>query len=283
MYGERGRGAKRTALWRILPIVVVGLIILFKFLGAEKTVNPVTGKKHRVALSARDEAVLGLQSFQAVLAQSDLVTSGPEVEQVRAVARRLAAATGSDATNYQWEVRVIRSSMANAFCLPGGKIAVYTGILPYTQTEAGLAAVMGHEMAHATARHAAQRLFQQNLVQTAMMGAALSVSDMEPQQQRAVLGALGAGAQVGVILPFSRDHETEADEMGILYMARAGYDPRESIRFWERMAEAGGQQPPEFMSTHPSHGSRVERLQRIMPKALAEYEKAPNRNATGRQ
>lgn len=275
MYGERRRGVGRVLLWRILPLAFVGLIILFKFLGAEKVVNPITGEKHRVALSARDEAVLGLQSFQAVLSQSEVVTRGPEVEQVKRVASRLAAATGADSTNFQWEVSVIRSPMANAFCLPGGKIAVYTGILPFTQTEAGLAAVMGHEMAHATARHASQRLFQQNLVQTAMMGAALSVGDMEPQQQRAILGALGAGAQMGVILPFSRDHESEADEMGILYMARAGYDPRESVRFWERMSQAGGQQPPEFMSTHPSHGTRVERLQKIMPKAIAEYEKAP--------
>ena len=275
MEGERRGGLGRILLLRVLPLAVVGVIVLFKFFGAEKVVNPVTGEKHRVALSSRAEATLGLQSFQQILAQSDVVESGPEVEQVTRVARRLAAATGSDSTNYQWAVSVIRSPMANAFCLPGGKIAVYTGILPLTQTDAGLAAVMGHEMAHATARHASQRLLQQDLFQTAMMGAAVSLGDMEPQQRRAVLGALGAGAQFGVILPFSRDHESEADEMGILYMARAGYDPRESIRFWERMAQAGGDQPPQFMSTHPSHGSRIERLQKAMPRAVSEFEKAP--------
>ena len=262
-------------LLRVLPLAVVGVIVFLKFFGAEKVINPVTGEKHRVALSSRDEATLGLQSFQQILAQSDVVESGPEVDQVKSVARRLAAATGSDSTNYQWAVSVIRSPVANAFCLPGGKIAVYTGILPLTQTDAGLAAVMGHEMAHATARHASQRLLQQDLLQTAMMGASVSLGDMDPQQRRAILGALGAGAQFGVILPFSRDHESEADEMGVLYMARAGYDPRESIRFWERMAQAGGDQPPQFMSTHPSHGSRIERLQKIMPRAVAEYEKAP--------
>ena len=262
-------------LLRVLPLAVVGVIVFLKFFGAEKVINPVTGEKHRVALSSRDEATLGLQSFQQILAQSDVVESGPEVDQVKRVARRLAAATGSDSTNYQWAVSVIRSPVANAFCLPGGKIAVYTGILPLTQTDAGLAAVMGHEMAHATARHASQRLLQQDLLQTAMMGASVSLGDMDPQQRRAILGALGAGAQFGVILPFSRDHESEADEMGVLYMARAGYDPRESIRFWERMAQGGGDQPPQFMSTHPSHGSRIERLQKIMPRALSEYEKAP--------
>jgi predicted Zn-dependent protease len=272
MNGENRTGLGRILLLRIMPLAVVALIILFKFFGAEKVVNPVTGEKHRVALSTRDEAALGFQGYQQVLAQSDIVTSGPEVEQVIRVAKRLAAATGSDSTNFQWEVSVIRSSTANAFCLPGGKIAVYTGILPITQTEAGLATVLGHEMAHATARHASQRIFQQDLLQTAMMGAAISLGDMDPQKRRAILGALGAGAQFGVILPFSRDHEKEADEMGVLYMARAGYDPRESIRFWERMAQSGGDQPPEFMSTHPSHGTRIERLQKLMPRALSEYE-----------
>jgi predicted Zn-dependent protease len=279
MDGERRGGLGRLLLFRVLPLAAVGLIVLFKFFSAEKVVkkvvNPVTGEKHRVALSSRDEAVLGLQSFQQILAQSDVVETGPEVEQVRRVARRLAAATGSDSTNYQWAVSVIRSPIANAFCLPGGKIAVYTGILPLTQSDAGLAAVMGHEMAHATARHASQRLLQQDLLQTAMVGASVSLGDMDPEQRRAILGALGAGAQFGIILPFSRDHESEADEMGILYMARAGYDPRESIKFWERMAEAGGDQPPQFMSTHPSHGSRIERLRKAMPRAMAEYEKAP--------
>lgn len=270
---EQRGGLGRVLLWRVLPLGVVGLIILFKFFGAEKAENPLTGKRHRVALSSQQEAVLGLQSFQQVLAQSDTLTSGPEVELVRRVASRLAAATGSDSTNFQWEVSVIRSPMANAFCLPGGKIAVYTGILPHTQNEGGLAAVMGHEMAHATARHASQRLFRQDILQTAMMGASLSLADMDPQQRGAVLAALGAGAQFGLVLPFSRDHETEADEMGVLYMARAGYDPRESIHFWERMAKAGGEQPPEFASTHPSHGSRIARLEAFMPKAMAEYEK----------
>jgi len=274
MDGERRGGLGRVLLLRVLPLAVVGLFAFFKFFGAEKVVNPVTGEKHRVALSSRDEAALGLQSFQQILAQSDVVESGPEVDQVRRVAVRLAAATGVDATNYQWAVSVIKSPVANAFCLPGGKIAVYTGILPLTRTDAGLAAVMGHEMAHATARHASQRLLQQDLFQTAMMGASVSMGDLDPQQRQAILGALGAGAQYGVLLPFSRNHESEADEMGILYMARAGYDPRESIQFWERMAKSGGDQPPQFMSTHPSHGSRIERLQKAMPRALAEFEKA---------
>ena len=156
------------------------------------------------------------------------------------------------------------------------KIVVYSGILPITRTEPGLAAVMGHEIAHATLRHGSQRLLKTQLAQTILQGASVSVSlaDMSVEQQRAVLGAIGMGTQVGVLLPFSREHESEADERGLLYTARAGYDPREAIAFWQRMNEAGAGQPPEFLSTHPAHGTRIQRLQEFMPKAVAEYEGA---------
>ena len=166
---------------------------------------------------------------------------------------------------------LIRSPQANAFCLPGGKIAVYTGILPVAETEEGLAAVMGHEMAHAIARHGSQRLLRTSVAQTIMMGAQFSFSDMDWNQRRMILAALGAGAQYGVLLPFSRQHETEADEMGVLYMARAGYDPEAAIMFWERMQQAGGQQQAEFASTHPSHDSRIAHLRQILPRARQEY------------
>jgi len=209
-----------------------------------------------------------------VLAQSQVITSGPEVEQVVRVVKRLAPATGAAAQGFDWQVSVIQSPQINAFCLPGGKIAVYTGILPVAQTDAGLATVLGHEMAHATARHGSQRHFQQSIAQTAMAGAAYSLSDYSPEKRGMIMAALGAGAQYGVLLPFSRQHESEADEIGLIYMARAGFDPRESIAFWERMAGTGGNQPPEFLSTHPSHGTRIERLKELMPKAMAEYEKA---------
>ncbi|HYP16300.1 MAG TPA: M48 family metallopeptidase, partial [Opitutus sp.] len=198
-------------------------------------------------------------------------------ERVVKVARRLAAAVGAAGEGFDWQVSVIRSDQANAFCLPGGKIAVYTGILKHTQNEAGLAAVMGHEMAHAIARHGSQRLLQSSLTQTVMMGASLSFTDMDWNQRRMVLAALGAGAQFGVLLPFSRKHEGEADELGLLYMARAGYDPAEAIAFWGRMAEAGGQQPPEIASTHPSHGTRIQHLRELLPKAQAEYAKVTTR------
>jgi len=198
---------------------------------------------------------------------------------VKRVASRLATATGKAGADFDWQVSLIRSSQANAFCLPGGKIVVYTGIIPITQNEPALATVLGHEMAHATSRHGSQRVLEQNLAQTALTGVAMSLSDMDYDKQRAVMGALGAGTQFGVLMPFSRKHESEADEIGLLYMARAGYDPRESIRFWQRMENAGGAQPPEFLSSHPSHGTRIQQLGAEMPKALEEYNKSSHADA----
>lgn len=256
----------------LLPIIAALIFAAFQYFGAEKVKNPITGRSARVGLSTEQEQILGLQSYKEVLSQSDVVTSGPEFETVRRVAERLARATGEDSKGFEWHVSLVRSPQVNAFCLPGGKIVVFTGILPIAGTEAGLAAVMGHEMAHAIARHGSQRMLRNNITQTVLVGASFSLSDMDYRQRQAVMAALGAGAQYGIILPFGRDHEVEADTMGLLYMARAGYDPRESIPFWERMGQAGGNQPPEFMSTHPSHGTRIERLKEIMPKALEAYE-----------
>jgi predicted Zn-dependent protease len=231
-------------------------------------------------LSTEQESALGLQSYQQVLAQSESVSSGADLEMVKRVASRLASVTGQSAQNFDWRVSLIRDEKVNAFCLPGGKIVVYTGILPVTQNEASLATVLGHEMAHATSRHGAQRVFEQNLSQTAMMGVAGSLSDMDYQKQRAILGALGAGAQFGILMPFGRKQESEADHIGLIYMARGGFDPRESIGFWQRMERVGGEQPPEFLSTHPSHGTRIQQLQSWMPQAIEEYNKSMQKQAS---
>ena len=263
---------RRHIKW--VPLLLAGLFFAYQYFSSEKFVNPETGRKSHVAMSTQEEALLGLQSYQQVLAQSDSIDAGPELETVKRVASRLATATGTTGADFDWQVSLIRSPQANAFCLPGGKIVVYTGILPVTQNEAALAAVLGHEMAHATSRHGSQRVLQQNLAQTALTGVAISLSDMDYDKQRAVMGALGVGTQFGVLMPFSRKHESEADEIGLLYMARAGYDPRESIRFWQRMENAGGAQPPEFLSSHPSHGTRIQQLEAEMPKALEEYNKS---------
>ncbi|RYD63316.1 MAG: M48 family peptidase [Verrucomicrobiaceae bacterium] len=213
-----------------------------------------------------------MQSFQQVLQDSDVISSGPEYEMVQRVASRIARATGPASKDFQWSVALVRSPQVNAFCLPGGKIVIFTGILPIAQDETGLATVMGHEVAHATARHGAERVFKQRATQTILTGAQFSMADMDWQQRQAVMGALGAGAQYGILMPFGRDHEVEADKIGLNYMAAAGYDPRASVAFWERMAQASKNSPPEFVSTHPSHGTRVERLKQAMPEALKIYE-----------
>lgn len=263
---------RRHIKW--VPIVIAAIFFAYQFFTSEKFVNPETGRKSHVAMSESQEAALGLQSYQQVLAQAQAIGSGPEFEIVKRVTSRLAGATGKAGGNFDWQVSLIRDGKVNAFCLPGGKVVVYTGLIPVAQNEAGLATVLGHEMAHATSRHGSQRVFQQNLAQTAMAGVAGSLSDMDYDQQRAIMGALGAGAQFGVLMPFSRKHESEADHVGLMYMARAGYDPRESVRFWERMDNVGGSQPPEFVSTHPSHGTRIQQLEALMPKAVEEYERA---------
>ena len=258
----------------IFPILIAVVVMLFQYFGSEKVTNPITGRRARVALSSEQEETLGMQSFREVLSQSDVVERGPEHDLVVRVAERLARATGEDARDFKWQVSVVKSPQANAFCLPGGKIVVYTGIIPYAKTEDGLAAVMGHEMAHAIARHGSQRLLRTSLAQTALAGASFSMGNMDYGDRQTIMAALGAGAQYGVLLPFSREHETEADQMGLIYMARAGYDPREAITFWERMSKAGDSQPPQFASTHPSHEHRIEDLKGLLPKAVAEYEKA---------
>ena len=265
---------RRFLLW---PLVIAGVFAAFQYFSSQKYVNPETGRVAHVALSEGQEAALGLQSYEDVLSQSQVVSSGPEVELVQKVMKRLEAATRDSGKTMDWQVSVVASSQANAFCLPGGKMVVYTGILPITQSEAGLATVLGHEMAHATSRHGSQRLLESKVSDTLLTGAnaAIALGDMDMQKKMAVMGALGAGAKYGVILPFSRKHESEADEIGLYYMARAGYDPEEAIKFWERMEQnSNGAQPPEFMSTHPSHGERIERLKEHMPKALEAYAKA---------
>jgi metalloendopeptidase OMA1, mitochondrial len=260
---RRGR-----VLW--LPLLAVGLFVALQYFSAETFINPETGEKKRVALSVDQESALGLQSFKEVLSQSQRIDSGAEIDMVRTVARRLIEQVDPESKKFEWMVSLVDSDQVNAFCLPGGKIVVFTGILPVAKSPDGLAAVMGHEIAHATSRHGAQRMLQQGLLQTAMIGANVSLSEMDPQKRQLLLGALGAGVQYGLILPYGRDHELEADEIGLRYMARAGYDPEEAIRFWERMEQAAeSRAPPEWMSTHPSHGSRIQQLKELLPSIMA--------------
>ena len=262
----------------LLPIILALAFAAFKYLSAPTFTDAETGKKIRGGFSDEQGEALGLQSFQEVLRTEHVIQGGPSAELVTRVATRLIRVVQQKQPElkFDWKVSVVDSPQANAFCLPGGKIVVYTGILPITANEDGLAVVMGHEIAHAVLRHGSQRMLKTDMLNAVMQGAsaAVTLGDMAPEQQRAVMGALGMGSKFGVLLPFSRGHETEADERGLIYAAAAGYNPQEAVAFWGRMAQAGGGQPAEFMSTHPSHSSRIEDLKRMMPRAMEEYQKA---------
>ncbi|MDF0676819.1 MAG: M48 family metallopeptidase [Nitrospira sp.] len=246
--------------------------------------NPYTGRSQLLMTSVSQEMQMGAQAYNQVKSDPKMRPSQDprEVEPVKRVAARIVEAAKRSkyaemAQQFQWEVTVIKDDKtANAFALPGGKMAVYTGIFPMAKTEAGLAAVMGHEVVHALARHGAERMSQGQVAKIGLqvVGAAVGMSSKNPALSQATMAALGAGTQVGLLLPFSRKHESEADYVGILLAADAGYDPRESVALWERMAEvSGGEGPAEFLSTHPSHDTRIDQLKEWMPEAMAIYQK----------
>jgi len=266
-----------------MQLLLVGAIwyVSLGMLGCET--NPYTGRHQLVMTSVADEMTMGAQAYQQVKSDPKMRQSQDprEIEPVRRVAARIIEAAKRSkyaemAQQFQWEVTVIKDDKTmNAFALPGGKIAVYTGIFPVAKTEAGLAAVMGHEVVHALARHGAERMSQGQLTIAALQaaGAAIGASGSNPMLSQAAMAALGAGVQVGVLLPFSREHESEADYIGILLAADAGYDPRESVHLWERMEQlSSGGGPAEFLSTHPGHETRIQQLKKWMPEAMAMYQ-----------
>lgn len=230
---------------------------------------PITGRKQMLLLSEGEETSLGLQSYQEVMSKEKLSADPVANALVQKVGMRIAQATGK---RYQWEFKVVdKADTVNAFCLPGGKVVVYTGLLPVAQTEAGLATVIGHEVAHAIARHGGERVSQSMIANVGMEAVALGMKNKDPKTTSTVSGLLGAGLQVGVLLPFSRDHESEADRLGLIYMAKAGYAPEEAIAFWQRMSKASQGAPPEFLSSHPSDATRIRRIQGWLPEARAAF------------
>ena len=268
---------KGRILVRVIPIFIALLVVFFQRCSAQKIVNEA-GRTARLGMSAQQELALGAQAYRQVLSESRTITGGPDFEMVKRCADRLTAVTGEAGKNFQWAVSVVQSDQVNAFCLPGGKIVVYTGIIPVAQSETGLAVVMGHELSHATLHHGAERVLQQQTKNTLLSGVSFSLGDMDYNQRRQIMGLIGAGADIAYVLPFSRDHESEADSVGLRTMARAGYDPREAVRFWQRMtAQAGKGTPPQFLSTHPAHETRIQRLKQELPKALEIYQAAGGR------
>lgn len=215
---------------------------------------------------------LSAQAYEEASTQHGVVNSGADYRLVQSVASRIAAA--ADEPGFKWEARLLRADdTPNAFCLPNGRIAIYTGILPITQTPDGLAAVMGHEVAHAVLRHGGKRMTQGLVtnIASAVIDAGLSTAELEPESKGLLMTAVGATAQYAVLLPYSREHETEADVLGLRYAIRAGYDPNEAPKLWERMAQlGGGQRPPQWMSTHPDPLERAENLRKLIPRIVEE-------------
>jgi len=254
----------------------------FLLFGACSTV-PETGRSRLLLTSPAMEAEQGQLAFQEVKRSQKVSTNTAANAQVKRVGKRLVSVV--DAPGNDWEFVVFEDKTPNAFALPGGKIGVNTGLLPLTRTDAGLAVVIGHEIGHVVARHGGERMSHSAL--TSIGGTALDVglgvgTGLGGLERSVLLGAYGIGSQVGVMLPYSRTHEYEADKLGLFYMARAGYDPREALAFWKRMAEASkehGGGIPEFLSTHPVDSNRIRHLEKHMPAALAEYEKAKGRSA----
>jgi predicted Zn-dependent protease len=256
-------------------LIAVSLCVI-----ACKTV-PLTGRRGLKVYPSSEVNAMSFSQYSEVISAAQLSKNAQDVAMVKRCATRIQKAVEKFLNDnghselllgYEWEFNLIESSDANAWCMPGGKVAFYTGILPICQDEAGVAVVMGHEIAHAIAEHGNERMSQQMFQQ--MGGMALSVAiDKQPEETKMLANAaFGLGSQYGVMLPFSRTHESEADKMGLYFMAMAGYDPHEAAEFWKRMKNmAGGGAPPEFMSTHPSNDTRISDIQSWMPEAMTYY------------
>jgi metalloendopeptidase OMA1, mitochondrial len=249
----------------LLAALVVGVLLL----NSQRQSTPVTHRVQHVTLSDAQQMQLGSREYAKTLRdnRARIVSSGPRYAEVQRVARRIEVVAGRDKPGFVWRVTLIRKNEANAYCLPGGKIVVYTGILRLTENDAGLATVLGHEVSHATAEHAAERIESEHLTEVAAGIIAGGVA-VTPRQYVRVAALLGVGASAR----FSRKQESEADHIGLIYMARAGYDPRQAEAFWKRMQRASkGTEVPEFLSDHPSDAHRVQRIQEWLPDAEREY------------
>lgn len=244
-------------------------IILATLLFTACATTPVSNRSTLILISKSQEIALGKQSYNQVLKKEKVSENKKLNGIVQRVGKRIAAVSHMPKLN--WEIKLIESDQKNAFALPGGKIAIYTGILPVAKNEAGLATVMSHEIAHVIARHGAQRMTQQMLLQGAMIGAGFSMNNNK--HRNIILSALGLGVLYGFALPFSRSHESEADQIGLIYMAKAGYNPHEAINFWRRFSKIKEKKgPPEWASTHPADATRMRGLRRYLSRAKYSYQ-----------
>ncbi len=255
--------------------IALGIISSTLFTMSACVTSKETGRTQLSLVPDGQMNTMGEEAYQEVLSKSKLSKNAALNKEIVAIGRRIADASGVD---FAWEFNVIdEAQTVNAFCLPGGKVAVYTGIIPVAQNNAALAAVMGHEVAHAVLRHSAERMSQQMVMQMGLSMTSLTFKNSPYKDTLA--GLLGVGVQYGVSLPFSRYHESEADRVGLEYMAKAGYDPQEAVALWERMGALGGR-TPEILSTHPDPSRRAKDLSKHMAKAMSIYQASSQREAT---
>ncbi|MBN1407249.1 MAG: M48 family metallopeptidase [Calditrichaceae bacterium] len=254
------------------------IVVLFAIISC--TTVAITGRQQFTIIPESEMNAMSFAQYNQFLDSSEVVNGTKEANMVKTVGVKIqkaveeyfAAQGMSSALNgYQWEFNLVNDETINAWCMPGGKVVFYTGIMPLCRDEAGVAVVMGHEVAHAIAKHGNERMSQQMVVQLGGMALSKALEEKSETTRQIYMTAFGLGSQVGVMLPFSRLHESEADEMGLIFMAMAGYDPNTAVTFWQRMADLGGQKPPEFLSTHPSDETRIKDLKKLLPKALQYY------------
>jgi predicted Zn-dependent protease len=267
---------------RIRYILMTGLSIILLALGCSKV--PLTGRKQLNMLPESELMAMSISTYKEFLSSNTVVKGTSDAASIDRVGRKIATGVESflqkngyadRIKDFQWEFNLVKDKQANAWAMPGGKVVFYTGILSMTQNDIGLAVVMGHEVAHAVARHGNERMSQGLATQLGGVALGVALKDKPKQTQNLFLMAYGLGAQLGVALPYSRTHESEADRLGLIFMAMAGYDPHEAITFWQRMqANSGGQQPPELLSTHPSHETRIRNIRDVyMEEAMKYYKK----------
>lgn len=244
---------------------------------------PLTGRSQLNMIPSSEMLAMSFQQYDQFLKENKLSTNQAEFDMVKRVGGNIQQAVekymrdhnlSSRLNGYNWEFNLVEDDQVNAWCMPGGKVVVYTGILPITKDEKGLAVVMGHEIAHAIAEHGNERMSQQLLQQVGAVGLMVAMKDEPAQTQAIWLSVYGVGTTVGIMLPYSRTHESEADHLGLIFMAMAGYDPHEAPEFWKRMAASKqGGQPPEFLSTHPSDQTRINDITSWIPEAMRYYNK----------
>lgn len=268
---------KMKALKIFVPIILLALTVYYC------STVPITGRSQLSLISASEMNALSFQQYGDFLKQNKLSANQEQTSMVKRVGVNIQKAVekyfaqnnlSKELDGYKWEFNLVESPDVNAWCMPGGKVVVYTGILPITKDETGLAVVMGHEIAHAIAQHGAERMSQGLLQQLGGVALSIAIKDKPQETQNLFMTAYGVGTTVGVMLPFSRTQESEADRLGLIFMAMAGYNPNYAVDFWTRMAsQGGGGKPPEFLSTHPSDETRIADIKKELPEAMSYYKK----------